>query len=584
MRLLRRRKTILVILVTIWLGGMVYFLAPLTGTKDDSRRTEDFVNFGDTGELESLEQDINEQGTNMNEDTYNDKQQSSKLAQNSDEMDLRRIEDFDVESYIAVTRVKNGGDAYASNAYNQEASDKAAFNRDVPDVRASECQQQTWKTDNLPTTSIIICFHNEGRAALLRTVISSLNRSPPNLLKEIILVDDYSDNPDDGKLLEKLPKVRVLRNDKREGLMRSRVRGADEAKGDVLTFLDSHCECNKNWLEPLLQRIKEKRNMIVSPIIDVINMDNFEYMGSSSDLRGGFGWNLNFKWDYLPANVLAERAGRPMDPIKTPVIAGGLFSIDKKWFERIGKYDMDMDIWGGENLEISFRVWQCGGSMEIIPCSRVGHVFRNRHPYKFPGGSMNVFQKNTRRAVEVWMDGYKRFYYAAVPYAKNADYGDISSRLELRRKLKCKPFKWYVQNVYPELRVPDDDDTTAFGEVKQGKDCMDTLGHTVGRTVGLYECHGAGGNQLWSFVKNKMLKHDSNCLETANEEDGTPALLLNCDESNTNQHWEYDKSSNRIRHVGSGKCLDSKDYKEKGLVLNSCIDSFTQTWAFEVNL
>ena len=71
MKVLRRRKTILVILVTIWLGGMVYFLAPLTGTKDDSQRTEDFVNFGDTGELESLEQDINEQEANMNENTYN---------------------------------------------------------------------------------------------------------------------------------------------------------------------------------------------------------------------------------------------------------------------------------------------------------------------------------------------------------------------------------------------------------------------------------------------------------------------------------------------------------------------------------
>ena len=46
------------------------------------------------------------------------------------------------------------------------------------------------------------------------------------------------------------------------------------------------------------------------------------------------------------------------------------------------------------------------------------------------------------------------------------------------------------------LRVPEDDDTTAFGEVKQGKDCMDTLGHTSGGTVGLFECHGSGGNQV----------------------------------------------------------------------------------------
>lgn len=407
---------------------------------------------------------------------------------------------------------------------------------------------------DLPQTSVIITFHNEARSTLLRTVVSVLNRSPEYLIKEIILVDDFSDDRTDGEELSKIQKVKLIRNEQREGLMRSRVRGADIATAPVLTFLDSHVECNVNWIEPLLDRVAEDPTRVVCPIIDVINMDNFQYIGASSELRGGFDWNLVFKWEYLSKDVRSQRQKDPTLPIRTPMIAGGLFVMDRNYFIKLGKYDMEMNIWGGENLEISFRVWQCGGSLEIIPCSRVGHVFRKRHPYSFPGGSGNVFAHNTRRAAEVWMDQYKRYYYNAVPLSRTVPFGNISDRMKLKKNLGCKPFKWYLDNVYPELKLPTTVDLFV-GSIRQGDWCLDTLENQIGKTAGLYPCHDYGGNQEWTLTVSGSIKHDSMCLSPTSYSSMSLIIMKSCDSST--DEWKYDENTKQLRLKVVNLCLDT---------------------------
>ena len=97
-------------------------------------------------------------------------------------------------------------------------------------------------------------------------------------------------------------KIKILRHPKREGLIRARMTGADAASGEVLVFLDSHCEANEKWMEPLLERIHLNSSTVVCPVIDVISLEKLEYstVRGPPGVRGGFNWGLQFKWKKIP--------------------------------------------------------------------------------------------------------------------------------------------------------------------------------------------------------------------------------------------------------------------------------------------
>uniref|UniRef100_A0A2K5RNA5 Polypeptide N-acetylgalactosaminyltransferase n=1 Tax=Cebus imitator TaxID=2715852 RepID=A0A2K5RNA5_CEBIM len=401
--------------------------------------------------------------------------------------DAQRVGNGEQGRPYPMTDAERVDQAYRENGFNIYVSDKISLNRSLPDIRHPNCNSKRY-LETLPNTSIIIPFHNEGWSSLLRTVHSVLNRSPPELVAEIVLVDDFSDREHLKKPLEDymalFPSVRILRTKKREGLIRTRMLGASVATGDVITFLDSHCEANVNWLPPLLDRIARNRKTIVCPMIDVIDHDDFRYETQAGDaMRGAFDWEMYYKRIPIPPEL---QKADPSDPFESPVMAGGLFAVDRKWFWELGGYDPGLEIWGGEQYEISFKVWMCGGRMEDIPCSRVGHIYRKYVPYKVPAG------------------------------------------VSLARVFT---FTWRE-----DIRPGDPQHTKKF--------CFDAISHTS--PVTLYDCHSMKGNQLWKYRKDKTLYHpvSGSCMDCS--ESDHRIFMNTCNPSSVTQQWLFEHTNSTV--------------------------------------
>ncbi|RUS74816.1 hypothetical protein EGW08_017425 [Elysia chlorotica] len=341
---------------------------------------------------------------------------------------------------------------WENHNFNEFASSQISIEREVPDYRPPGCVEKP-PSSNLPRASIIICFYNEAWTVLLRTIHSVFRKSPPELIAEVILVDDFSDAVVMDKPLAEyvatVSKLRLLRMTKRSGLVKARLAGIKEASGPVLVFLDSHVECEEGWLPPLLEVIAQHPDKAVTPGIDVIDHKTFSFGDTSGNIGGMDFEGLTFTWiSFLP--WMRQNTTSDADVIVSPTMAGGLFAIDKQFFLKIGTYDPGLLIWGGENIELSLKLWMCGGGIVVHPCSRVAHIFRDHSPY-LQGDAAEVVVRNSARVAQVWLDDYKKFYFKT-PYDESI-YGSVEQQLQLKQSLKCKNFSWYLKYVYPDLHI-----------------------------------------------------------------------------------------------------------------------------------
>lgn len=312
--------------------------------------------------------------------------------------------------------------------------------------------------------------------------------------------------------------------------------------------------------------------------------------------------NVDFDWGgsfgYVNYNAMKDSNISNLDPLASPIMTGGVFAVNRKYFWSIGGYDSGMYGWGGENFELSFKTWLCGGRLDIIPCSHVAHLdrlFENR-PYKNPENSIAI---NMMRTAEVWMDQYKRlFYLFYTNYKDDKRLGDIRDQVILKEQLNCKPFSWYVKNIIPNKYIPDED-SKMYGRLRNGRYtdmCVDDLGRSSHSsilssndvyTLGQYICNpDLSLTQYFSISKNDEFRSFYVCAEVSKDSPFDKIKMKMCN-GDLNQKWQR-TARNSLKHVASGKCLTSPSVlnsstEVRDLIGLTCNGGLEQTWNFEFN-
>lgn len=365
------------------------------------------------------------------------------------------------------------------------------------------CGYYRFNTSAMPTVSVVVTVQNEVDGMLTLSVHSILARTPPELLKQIIIVDDNGEgglragvNETEFEELAALdPKVTVLRNKEREGCARSRMVGAKRATADVLMFVDSHIEMESStWLQHLLLPIVENPHTMALQTLDIISDLNQTYGDGSGDLLYGIVTD-HFWFGYQRSRFFgqeAERPGRRL-PYETPFGPGSLFAIRRDEFWRLGGYDKGLYVWGGENTELALKMWTCGGRMMMVPCSRVGHMYRIHlkevgrwppvipqhlsdrlgcgHPGRFlahgyPADNFSkIITRNNLRILNTWaadhpakLGFYEKTFGTKVLPPEWQQYVDemetdpaAIEQKQIRQRNKCRSFEWFDLHVYKKF-------------------------------------------------------------------------------------------------------------------------------------
>ena len=283
----------------------------------------------------------------------------------------------------------------------------------------------------LRSVSVVIISRNEGRR--LESTVRNVLRTVPADRRELIVVDDGSTD-DSFKFLRRLREVHVVRS-KGIGVAKARNFGASHANGDVIVFCDAHMKLPPRWHRALIEPLESREVGAVAPGIYSVTQPT----------RRGFGLflagpELRARWKPFPGPA----------PARVPILPGCLLAMRRDVFDATGGFDSGMRQLGGNDNELSLRLWLLGYELLVVPTIEAGHLFRTRIPFDATWAAVvhnrlrTAFVHFREERIERVVDALRAYQAFSSGLAMTAA-GDVFARRALLHARRLRSDDWFFE-------------------------------------------------------------------------------------------------------------------------------------------
>ena len=217
------------------------------------------------------------------------------------------------------------------------------------------------------TISVVLCTRD--RPAQLRRCLESLAHLDDD--DHEILVVDNNDAPSIDPAA--LPSRTRLVHEPRRGLDVARNRGAAEAGGAVIAYVDDDCEVDPHWLTALRRAFADPAVGLVTGRVRPASLERPTHRSFESY----FGFDRG-----LVRRRFTPWDDRPWYPLWTGLLGTGCnMAMRRDDLDRVGGFDERLDvgttIGGGGDLDVFARLLQAGTIAEYAPDALVWHHHRD---------------------------------------------------------------------------------------------------------------------------------------------------------------------------------------------------------------